>query len=409
MSDSTERSRARTEHASEIMSGFARRSGLTSDAPQQRYLWTDAFAVCNFLALARRTGDAHQLELAVQLIDRVHATLGRHRDDETRVGWLSGLDEPEGAAHPTRGGLRIGKKLPERRIDQSFDEQLEWERDGQYFHYLTRWMHALDLTARATQEPRLNRWARELAAAAYEAFSYLSPGTGQRRMVWKMSIDLSRPLVASMGQHDALDGLITCAQLQDTAARLAAAGDGPDLDEELAAFASMADASELATADPLGIGGMLMDACRLQQLSGRVVRPDAALVPALLAAAHTGLDHYARQGELHQPASRRLAFRELGLAIGLRAVSLMRAQLEAGDVSGPRPRELSARLDALLPFVRLRPLIDAFWLEPEHQRADSWATHRDINEVMLAASLVPEGCLVLGPEHQVASNDDAHA
>lgn len=36
-------------------------------------------------------------------------------------------------------------------------------------------------------------------------------------MYWKMSIDLSSPLVPSMGQHDPLDGLITYLQLQATA------------------------------------------------------------------------------------------------------------------------------------------------------------------------------------------------
>jgi hypothetical protein len=36
----------------------------------------------------------------------------------------------EGEAHPTQGGLRIGKALPERRVDEPFDEQLEWERAG---------------------------------------------------------------------------------------------------------------------------------------------------------------------------------------------------------------------------------------------------------------------------------------
>lgn len=38
-----------------------------------------------------------------------------------------------------------------------------------------------------------------------------------------MSTDLSRPLVASMGQHDPLDGLITCTQLETTAALIAVA------------------------------------------------------------------------------------------------------------------------------------------------------------------------------------------
>ena len=41
------------EEASELMMRFAERTGLTSDLPKQRYLWTDAFAVCNFLGLAQ--------------------------------------------------------------------------------------------------------------------------------------------------------------------------------------------------------------------------------------------------------------------------------------------------------------------------------------------------------------------
>jgi hypothetical protein len=53
-------------------------------------------------------------------------------------------------------------------------------------------------------------------------------------MVWKMSTDLSRPLVASMGQHDPLDGLITCVQLETTAAPLSSAAQGPDLQRAVA-------------------------------------------------------------------------------------------------------------------------------------------------------------------------------
>ena len=41
--------RTRTEQAIELMMGFAERTGLTAARPHQRYLWTDAFAVCNFL------------------------------------------------------------------------------------------------------------------------------------------------------------------------------------------------------------------------------------------------------------------------------------------------------------------------------------------------------------------------
>ena len=95
------------------MLAFAERTGLASGRPSQRYLWTDAFAVCNFLGLRDATGEERYAELALRLVDDVHWMLGRHRSDDLRRGWISGLGEDGGAAHPTRGGLRIGKELPE--------------------------------------------------------------------------------------------------------------------------------------------------------------------------------------------------------------------------------------------------------------------------------------------------------
>jgi hypothetical protein len=147
------------EMVSLLMRGFAERTGLTSDRPKQRYLWTDAFAVCNFLGLARLTGERSYTDRALQLVDQVHHVLGRYRADDPRTGWISGLGAREGESHPTRGGLRIGKKLPERRPGEPLDQRLEWDRDGQYFHYLTKWMHALDQVSTATRDPRFNVWA----------------------------------------------------------------------------------------------------------------------------------------------------------------------------------------------------------------------------------------------------------
>ena len=77
-----------------------------------------------------------------------------------------------GRGAPDARRPRIGKPLPERGPDEPLDERLEWDRDGQYFHYLTKWMHALDQVARATGEPTLQPWARELADAAHRAFVY---------------------------------------------------------------------------------------------------------------------------------------------------------------------------------------------------------------------------------------------
>src|SRR5512141_2256506 len=113
------------------MLDFAKRTGLdpVGERPR-RYLWTDAFAVCNFLELHRRTDDQRYRELAIRLVDQVHTTLGRHRGGGRRSGWISGLEEGEGAKHPTVGGLRIGKKLNERGRDEPPDPDLEWEQDG---------------------------------------------------------------------------------------------------------------------------------------------------------------------------------------------------------------------------------------------------------------------------------------
>src|SRR5512143_3895093 len=191
---------AHTDQAVELMQRFAARTGVSAPSPPERYLWTDAFAVCTFLGLARTTGESRYTDLALRLVDQVHHVLGRHRADDRRTGWISGLDEAQGEAHPTAGGLRIGKPLPERALDEAIDERLEWERDGQYFHYLTRWMHALDQVTRSTGQLLFHRWACELAHAAHRAFTYTAP-YGAKRMYWKVSIDLSRPLVASMGQH----------------------------------------------------------------------------------------------------------------------------------------------------------------------------------------------------------------
>lgn len=364
--------------AAELMIAFAERTGLTSTRPPRRYLWTDAFAVCNFLSLAHATGAGEYLELARRLVDQVHHVLGRHRGDDPRAGWLSGLDDRDGELHPTRGGLRIGKPLPERGIHEPFDEQLEWERDGQYFHYLTKWMHALDRIGLAAGEAKYGIWARELADAAHRGF-VRSTESRRASMVWKASVDLSRPLVRAMGVHDALDGLITCAQLL---------ANGPRqfdesmrrVDEAAADYAGMlGDPADWITLDPLGIGSLFVDGYRVHQLVGRAPRLRTDLCDDLLAAALTSFERYALHEPHRGPARHRLAFRELGLAIGLHALELM-----------PGHRQ------GLVPFLRLRDDIESFWSAPQQRAAIAAADHRDIDEVMLATALAPAELLALG-------------
>ena len=384
---------ARRQLAIDLMARFAARTSL-GDLPEaagepvrapRRYLWTDAFAVCNFLALDRATGERRYLEQALALVAQVHRTLGRHRPDDARRGWLSGLPDAEGEAHPTRAGLRIGKPLPERGPGEPIDDELEWDRDGQYFHYLTRWMHALDRAAAAASQPLLAAWARELAVAAHRGFTYASRA-GERRMFWKMSVDLSRPLVASMGQHDPLDGFVACRELEASARELGAAPD-PALGAARAELAEMIDPDRLATADPLGLGGLLTDASRLDRVAADAA--DAALVDAMLDAARAGLAHYADQPERRGPARRRLAFRELGLAIGLGTIEPMRRR-------APRSPDAARRRDLLDRLARFAPLggeLEVFWRDPAHREAPSWRAHEDINDVMLATSLLADAAV----------------
>ena len=73
------------------------------------------------------------------------------------------------------------------------DEDEEWDRDEQYFHYLTKWMLALARASAATGDSQYVAWASEMAEGVHGRFTY-SRGSS-KRMYWKMSIDLSRPLV----------------------------------------------------------------------------------------------------------------------------------------------------------------------------------------------------------------------
>jgi hypothetical protein len=366
-----------------VMNAFAERTGLVSGA-QRRYLWTDAFAVCNFLGLAQRCADSHYDELALQLVNSVHHVLGRHREDEQRSGWLSGLPSDAGESHPTAGGLRIGKPLMERAPGQPLDPDMEWDRDGQYFHYLTKWMHALAQVARARSDPTFLVWAVELADVAHRRFTY---GSGHhKRMYWKMSIDLTRPLVPSMGQHDPLDGLLTCLDLANDFARSSTSLKAPDLSNAIADFSGMIERDRLATSDPLGIGGLLIDAARLARLVHEGARgADPELLDALLVAAFHGLRHFNASSDLSSPANRRLAFRELGIAIGFAALETIDR-----DVMTVETRQLCKQLDG---FARLRRDIETFWLLPENRAVRSWVDHSDINDVMLATSLSPHGFL----------------
>ncbi|KAF7174624.1 hypothetical protein CNMCM6106_000003 [Aspergillus hiratsukae] len=104
------------------------------------------------LADAAQAPDDRYLVLARRVVETVHEILGRTRDGLARLPGASD-DNPLG------GGLRIGK-MDERGPDA----------DGQYHHYLTVWMFALNRLALATGNPSYNEQAVALAKAIHPRF-----------------------------------------------------------------------------------------------------------------------------------------------------------------------------------------------------------------------------------------------
>ncbi|MDD5008061.1 MAG: hypothetical protein PHU49_06580 [Syntrophorhabdaceae bacterium] len=384
--------------AQKIMMRFAALTGLVpAEQPPRRYLWTDAYAVCNFLGLYLETKDIKYKDLALQLIDQVHNKLGRYREGDPRTGWISGLSDQEGKEHPTAGGLRIGKTMNERGPDEPMDECLEWSRDGQYYHYLAKWMHALNRATAVTGDFTYNRWAMELAKAAHARFVYTVPGTDLRQMYWKMSTDLSYPLVPSMGHHDPLDGLVTYIQLQGTAEKDPERPQSPDLIEEIGDIATICEGRDWQTDDLLGLGGLLSDAFRVAQLFVKGVLEGSGLLRVILDASLPGLKYPGRENFLHAPARYRLAFRELGLSIGLHALKKLDALIGEDQDLFRDDRDIAVFLKTHWKYMSIGEKIEAFWLDGQHQASPAWNEHRDINMVMLATSLAPDGFLTLFP------------
>ena len=224
----------------------------------------------------------------------------------------------------------------------------------------------------------------------------------KRRSAQHPNHGLTRPLVPAMGQHDPLDGYVTFLQLRTTAVQLPRAMREPGVDTGVRHFGVMIRDGQWATDDPLGIGGLLVDAYRLHQLQQQGALADEELSGELLAAALNGLQHYVQRGESALPTEYRLAFRELGLVIGLHAVERMWQTAAGRDAAALAHPELRAQLEALRRYLPLAREIESFWRDPEHRRATTWLEHRDINDVMLATGLAPEGFLVLSPSRRAA-------
>jgi hypothetical protein len=168
-----------------------------------RYLWTDAFGVVLLASLYATTGDSSYLDLARWVVADVERVLGRRR------------------------GIRIGEAS---------------DRQGQYFHYLAKWLYALCVLGRHLPEYR----ERGVSLAREVHGAFVVPGRGVH---WKMHEDLSGPEPGyGFGALDAFDGYVAYRLLDETA-----------LAREIADMRALIDrsASDLVVNQDLGLGMML--------------------------------------------------------------------------------------------------------------------------------------------------------
>jgi hypothetical protein len=254
----------------------------------------DSFGVLNFLTLYKETSDSHYIDLARSLVGAVHDTLGRTRDGKSR---LPGASD----SAPLAGGLRIGK-----------DSATGPDGDGQYHHYLTLWMFALNRLSLACNDHTYNDLGISLAKAIHPRFVY-NRDSSRPRMFWKMSMDLSQPLVRSEGNLDPIDGFVTFRLLQE------ADGQGSTvLEEEIADYEKIVRAKwrGYSSADPLDLGMTLWTA---HWFAGEPYREEWA--EGLVQRAKRDLAELFEEGYFDMPMKRRLAFRECGTCLGIGAAT----------------------------------------------------------------------------------------
>ncbi len=165
--------------ASELMRSFAERTGIQSGVRQRRYLWTDAFAVCNFLGLARATGDDGDRRLALTLVERVHHTLGRHRTGRRATGlapWTRRRGG-RGAPDPRRAAYR--QAAPRARARGAASTQRSRVGSGRAVLPLPHPVDARprpDRSRAPSARSAQSCWARELTRTAHDALRIPRPG-----------------------------------------------------------------------------------------------------------------------------------------------------------------------------------------------------------------------------------------
>jgi hypothetical protein len=191
-----------------------------------------------------------------------------------------------------------------------------------------------------------------------------------------------------MGQLDPLDGFVTYNLLK---AYVPKKPEWPNLEAEIDDIETIFLGSELITGDPLGIGDILCHTYNVAKLIYNRYWNRIDLLSMLLECSRISLQAFSKSNILSLPADRRLAFRELGLSLGLKAVKRSYELVKRNStLFGEEAPHL---IKNLLKHSALIDEIEEFWLRSENREAASWKRYEDINAVMLATSLMPDGYL----------------
>ncbi len=254
-----------TQEAMALMAGFAERTGLSERRDGATSGPTPSRSATSSDSPAQ-TGDARYVQLARQLVDRVHHMLGRHR---ATIGARAGSAASASAtARPTPPAAGCGSASRCPSAGRTSPSTRRWSGTATASTSTTSRSGCTPSTrSRARPESRsFSLWARELAADRARRLHLRGlPGRNGRRMYWKMSID--SPV------RWCLHGTARPAgRLRHLPA--AAARPRPGCRVRRRARPRRRDARlrgddrrpAVATGDPLGIGGLLTDASRVEQL-----------------------------------------------------------------------------------------------------------------------------------------------
>ena len=124
-----------------------------------------------------------------------------------------------------------------------------------------------------------------------------------------------------------------------------------DLESEIKDLVGICEGRDWHTDDLLGLGGLLCDGFRVAQLFVKGVLEGSDMLRIILDASIPGFKYPGRENFLYTPARFRLAFRELGLSIGLHALERLDAFIRENLAVFKDDRDILILLKTLWKFM----------------------------------------------------------